>query len=118
MAYGAAARLITERLVIAAGLTAPETAVRMQYHGLSDAITELEAGRIDALVWAGGVPTLTLAQLSARRGIRLLPLADVLPALQSVYGPVYQPDTILANVYGFTSESPQSGSRTYCELHG
>ncbi len=110
-AYGAAARLITGRLLIAAGLApaAPEAAVRMQHDGLSDAITELEAGRIDALLWAGGVPTPTLAQVSARRGIRLLPLAGVLPALQSAYGPVYQPDTIPANAYGSTSEIPTIG---------
>jgi TRAP transporter TAXI family solute receptor len=106
-ADGAASRLIIQRLLIAAGLdpAAPEAAVRMRHDGLSDSITELEAGRIDALHWAGGVPTPLLVQLSARRGIRLLPLASVLPALQSAYGPVYQPDTIPANAYGSTSET-------------
>ena len=109
--YGSAARLIIERLLLAAGLApaAPQAAVRMRHHRFSDTITELEAGRIDALLWAGGVPTPVLAQLHARRGIRLLPLASVLPALQSVYGPVYQPDTIPANAYGSVSDVPTIG---------
>ncbi|MGH3692800.1 MAG: TAXI family TRAP transporter solute-binding subunit [Pseudonocardiaceae bacterium] len=107
--YGSAARLIVERFLIAAGLAASSPAVRVQHHRLSDAIAALETGQIDALLWAGGVPTLALDELSARRGIRLLPLASVLPAFQSAYGPVYQPDTVPANVYGSTSELPTIG---------
>ncbi len=46
---------------------------------------------------------------SARHGIRLLPLASVLPAFQSAYGPVYQPDSVPANAYGSTAEIPTIG---------
>lgn len=105
-ASGSAASLTGERLLIAAGLApaAPAAAVQVRHHLLADAITELEAGRIDALLWAGGVPTPALAQLSARRGIRLLPLATALPALQSAHGPVYQLDTVPADAYGDAPE--------------
>lgn len=109
--YGSAARLNGYRILIAAGLApaAPAAAVRVQHHRLSDAITELEAGRIDALLWFGGVPTPVLAQLSTRHGIRLLSLASALPALQSAYGPVYQLDTVPANAYGSAPEIPTIG---------
>ncbi|MGH3870951.1 MAG: TAXI family TRAP transporter solute-binding subunit [Pseudonocardiaceae bacterium] len=109
--YGSAARLNGYRILIAAGLApaAPPAGVRVQHHRLPDAITALEAGRVDALLWAGGLPTPVLAELSARRGIRLLSLASALPALQSAYGPVYQPATMPANVYGFAPELPTIG---------
>ncbi|HKR51797.1 MAG TPA: TAXI family TRAP transporter solute-binding subunit [Pseudonocardiaceae bacterium] len=113
--YGSAARLNGYRILIAAGLApaappaAPSAAVHVQHHRLPDAITALEAGRVDALLWAGGLPTPVLAELSARRGIRLLSLASALPALQSAYGPVYQLDTVPANVYGFAPELPTIG---------
>lgn len=109
--YGSAARLNGYRILIAAGLApaAPSAAVRVQHHRLPDAITALEAGRVDALLWAGGLPTPVLAELSARRGIRLLSLASALPALQSAYGPVYQPDTVPANAYGSAPELPTIG---------
>lgn len=110
-AYGSGDRLTGGRLLKAAGLTpaASSAEVRVQYHRLSDAITALEAGRIDALLWAGGVPTSALADLGARRGIRLLPLASVLPAFQSAYGPVYQLVTMPANAYGSAPELPTIG---------
>lgn len=110
-AYGSASRLTGERLLRAAGF-APATAsaaVRVQHHRIHDAITALAAGHIDALLWAGGVPTPLLAEFSARRGIRLLPLDTVLPAMRSMYGPIYQPDAIPANAYRSVPELPTIG---------
>jgi TRAP transporter TAXI family solute receptor len=115
--YGSSVRMISDRLVIAAGLTpatpsdsaAPPHAVRVQHHRLSDAITALETGRIDALLWAGGVPTRALAELNERSSIRLLPLDTALPAMRSKYGPVYQPDIVPANAYGSARELPTIG---------
>lgn len=96
-ADGSGAGLTGARLLTA---SAPPAAVIVQHHPLSEAITALEAGRIDALLWSGGVPTPALADLGARRGIRLLPLAAALTTLRSAYGPVYQPVTVPADVYG------------------
>jgi TRAP transporter TAXI family solute receptor len=110
-AYGAAASLAGSRLLKAAGLSlsAAAAAVQVRHQRLSEEITALETGRIDALLWAGGVPTPALAALSARRGIRLLPLASALPAMRSAYGPVYQPDAVPANTYGIAPELPTIG---------
>jgi TRAP transporter TAXI family solute receptor len=112
-AYGAVASLAGRRLLKAAGraLSSATAAVQVQvqHQRLSDGITSLETGRIDALLWTGGVPTPALAEFSARRGIRLLPLVSALPALQSAYGPVYQPDAVPANTYGIAPELPTIG---------
>ncbi|MGH3821784.1 MAG: TAXI family TRAP transporter solute-binding subunit, partial [Pseudonocardiaceae bacterium] len=91
-AYGSATKLTGKRLLEVAGLapSTPSAAVHV-YHTPSDAIIALEAGRIDALLSSAGVPTPLLAELSARRDIRLLPLDSALPAMRLVYGPVYQP---------------------------
>jgi uncharacterized protein len=106
--HGSGAELAGDRLLTAAGLT--RTAVTVQHYRLSDVVTALEDGRIDALLSAGGVPTPALAGLSVRRGIRLLPLATALPALRSVYGPVYQPVTVPANAYGPAPEVTTIGT--------
>lgn len=101
-AGGSGAKLTGGRLLTAAGLTssAPPAAVIEQHYPLSDAINALKAGHIDALLWSGGVPTPALAELSARRSIRLLPLATALKALQSAHGPVYHSVTVPADAYG------------------
>jgi TRAP transporter TAXI family solute receptor len=101
-AQGSGAELTGDRLLTAAGLsiTGQTIPVTVQHRPLADAIAALETGRIDALLWFGGVPTPALAALATRRGIRLLPLASMLPALRSAHGPVYEPVTIPADTYG------------------
>lgn len=101
-ADGSGAELTGRRLLTATGLNpaGPPAAVTVENYPLSDAVTALEAGRIDALLWSGGVPTPALDELSERRGIRLLPLATALTALRSTHGPVYQSVTVPAGAYG------------------
>lgn len=100
-ADGSGAKLTGGRLLSAARLTpsAPPTALIVQHHPLSDAIAALEAGRIDALLWSGGVPTPLLDELSKSRGIRLLPLDTTLKALRSAHGPVYHLVTVPTDAY-------------------
>jgi TRAP transporter TAXI family solute receptor len=43
----------------------------------------LEAGRLDAFFWSGGLPTSAIEQLAEHIDIRLVPLADLLPALRA-----------------------------------
>lgn len=105
-ADGSGAKLTGRRLLTAAGLTpsAAPAAVIEQHYSLSRAIAALKAGHIDALLWSGGVPTPALAQLSAHRGIRLLPLDTALKALQSAHGPVYHRVTVPADAYDAPDE--------------
>jgi uncharacterized protein len=100
-APGSGAELTGDRVLAAAGLspTGHPTPVTVQHRPLFDAITALETGRIDALLWSGGVPTPALAALATRRGIRLLPLAGILPTLRIAHGPAYEPVTVPADAY-------------------
>lgn len=77
-----------ERILIAAGID-PKNDVRPQYLGVAQAVDALKDGKLDALFWSGGVPTAAILDLVNTAGVtsRLIPLDDVLPALQKTYGP-------------------------------
>lgn len=93
-AAGSGAATFGDRLLATAGVAAG-----VQRRGLRDATAALAAGDTDALLWSGGVPTPALAELAARRPVRLLPLGEHLPALRAAYGPVYGPATVPAGGY-------------------
>jgi uncharacterized protein len=81
-ALGSGAAITSKRVLEAAHLD-----VEDQQDSLSDAAALLEARRIDALLWCGGVPTPTLLELHRRVRIRLLPLDA---RLLSKYATAYQ----------------------------
>ncbi|WP_243745292.1 TAXI family TRAP transporter solute-binding subunit [Streptomyces hainanensis] len=68
------------QLLAAAGLDLERdvTAVRQ---GIDAMPRMLEAGRLDAFFWSGGLPTTAVERLAANTDIRLVPLEDLLPAL-------------------------------------
>ncbi|ARQ68138.1 hypothetical protein CAG99_04160 [Streptomyces marincola] len=77
---GSGVQLVTRELLAAAGLDM-EADVRAVREGINDMPRMLEAGRIDAFFWSGGLPTNAVTRLAARLDIRLVPLGDLLPAL-------------------------------------
>ncbi|MEV8535338.1 TAXI family TRAP transporter solute-binding subunit [Streptomyces sp. NPDC051211] len=79
---GSGVRLVAERLLAAAKLD-PQRDVTAVSIGIDTMPAELEAGRIDAFFWSGGLPTNAVRELSDRFEIRLVPLGDLLPELQS-----------------------------------
>ncbi|MEV0677601.1 TAXI family TRAP transporter solute-binding subunit [Actinosynnema sp. NPDC050436] len=97
-AAGSGASLSGERMLATAGLAAP---VRVEHLRLADAVRALVDRRVDALLWSGGVPTPILARVA---GIRLLPLADLLPGLRRAHGSVYEQVPVPAGVYGAARE--------------
>ncbi|MFT7834850.1 TAXI family TRAP transporter solute-binding subunit [Saccharothrix sp. BKS2] len=101
-ARGSGAALSGERMLAALGLRD----VRVEHHRLEDAAPALAAGRVDALLWSGGVPTPRLAELG---GIRLLPLAELVPALRRAHGSVYEQVPVPVDVYGANREVPTIG---------
>ncbi len=94
-AEGSGAALFGDRLLAASGITAD-----VDHHPLADAVAELAAGRVDAILWSGGVPTPALADLNRRRPIRLVDLTDQLPVLQAEYGAVYEHVAVPDGGYG------------------
>lgn len=103
-AVGSGAAVFGDRLLVAAGIAADVTR-----RPLREAVAALESGSADALLWSGGVPTPALAELAARRPVRLLPLAEHLPQLRSRHGGVYGPVTVPADAYGPAAPVPTVG---------
>ncbi|MEJ8642206.1 TAXI family TRAP transporter solute-binding subunit [Streptomyces sp. MS1.HAVA.3] len=83
---GSGVRLIAERLLMAAGLD-PVLDVTPVSIGIDTMPAELEAGRIDAFFWSGGLPTNAVRELSERFEIRLVQLGDLVEPLQGSGSP-------------------------------
>lgn len=94
-ANGSGAAVFGDRLLRASGVSA-----RASHHPLAEAVDALAAGRIDALLWSGGVPTPALAALDEHRPIRLVAMTGQLAALQSAHGPVYERVLVPDGGYG------------------
>jgi TRAP transporter TAXI family solute receptor len=97
-----------ERILLAAGLD-PRRDLRVQNLGVAQAVDALKDGKLDAFFWSGGLPTAAVLDLVNTAGIsaRLLPLDDVLPALQKQHGEMlYYRATIPRDVYGMEADVP------------
>ncbi|MDA5280351.1 TAXI family TRAP transporter solute-binding subunit [Streptomyces sp. NPDC054904] len=79
---GSGVRLISERLLTAAKLS-PTRDITPVAIGIDTMPAELEAGRIDAFFWSGGLPTTAVRELSERFEIRLVQLGDLVEQLQA-----------------------------------
>jgi TRAP transporter TAXI family solute receptor len=103
-AVGSGAAVFGDRLLAVAGVRAEviRRPLVLAVQALSDRTT-------DALLWSGGVPTPALAQLAERRPLRLLPLAEHLPALRNRYGTAYGPVLVPEGVYGAAAAVPTVG---------
>lgn len=92
--------VIARRLLEAAGLN-PARDVTAQRLGLPESVDGMKAGSIDALIWSGGLPTggITDLMTSLGKDVKLIPITDMLPALQKTYGTVYASGNIPAATY-------------------
>jgi TRAP transporter TAXI family solute receptor len=104
---GSGAEVVALRLLKAAGLD-PDRDLRRQGLSVNAAVDALKDGKIDALFWAGGIPTASLLDLTSTMGIRpkLLANDDLVPALQAAYGPsLYFRSVVPGGTYpGLTSD--------------
>ncbi|WP_243740440.1 TAXI family TRAP transporter solute-binding subunit [Streptomyces sp. 8K308] len=71
------------QLLEAAGLDMEEDIEAIR-SGINAMPRMLEAGRLDAFFWSGGLPTSAVERLAANTEIRLVPLEDLLPALTAL----------------------------------
>ncbi|AFR47759.1 hypothetical protein KTR9_1116 [Gordonia sp. KTR9] len=108
-APGSGAAGLSERVLAAAGL-APDRDIRPVRQTMRDAGAALASGAVDAVMWAGGLPT--PAFTDPRVPIALLDLGGVVAALRRRFGPAYEPVRIPAGI----RRSPPSGSPTSCSL--
>ncbi|MEH3130499.1 MAG: TAXI family TRAP transporter solute-binding subunit [Mycolicibacterium neoaurum] len=95
-APGSGATRLSERVLAAVGLAAPN-AVQRVVQSMHAAASALKAGSVDAVMWAGGLPTPAFADID---GIRLLDLTTVVDTLRLRHGTTYEAVTVPADVYG------------------
>ncbi|MEO3753984.1 TAXI family TRAP transporter solute-binding subunit [Streptomyces sp. B6B3] len=74
-------QLVTRELLAAAGLDMAEDVVAVE-KGIDAMPRMLEAGRLDAFFWSGGLPTAAVQSLADLMDVRLVPLGDLLPELR------------------------------------
>ncbi|MGQ0838681.1 TAXI family TRAP transporter solute-binding subunit [Actinokineospora sp.] len=88
---------ISKRILDLIGLSEPG-ALTMRYLGLDDSIRAFKAKQVDAFFWSGGLPTKGITDLAAVIPVRLLDLAEDMPAIRNQY-PVYNSASIPASTY-------------------
>jgi TRAP transporter TAXI family solute receptor len=103
---GSGTEVIAFRVLRAAGLD-PERDVRRQGLGASESAGALKDGKVDAFFWSGGLPTAAVQDLSHSSGvtIRMIPSADLLPALQREHGDLYFRLEVPAGTYPGVAEA-------------
>jgi TRAP transporter TAXI family solute receptor len=89
--------VIANKLFSVVGLNAPG-AVTISNLGLDTSLDELKAGRLDAVIWSGGLPTASITRASKTVKLRLVDIADVMPRMLSLNS-VYRSATIPATTY-------------------
>jgi TRAP transporter TAXI family solute receptor len=92
--------VMSMRLLEAYGLD-PNKDVTRERLSLSESVNALKDGKVDALMWVGGVPTAGITDLAATPGkkIKLIDHGDGAEGMRQKYGPLYVKNRILANAY-------------------
>lgn len=96
-APGSGATRLSERVLTAAGLR-PDRDLRPVRQTMRESGDALAAGTVDAVMWAGGLPTPAFTGLDVP--IVLLDLGEVAPEVRRRYGLAYEPVRIPADIYG------------------
>lgn len=96
-APGSGAAELSQRVLVAAGL-GPERDIRPVRQTMREARAALAAGEVNAVMWAGGLPTPAFADPQVP--IALVDLGGIVPALRQRHGLAYEPVRIPADIYG------------------
>jgi hypothetical protein len=92
--------VMSMRLIEAFGMD-PNKDVNRERLSLAESVNALKDGKVDALMWVGGVPTPGITDLAATPGktVKLIDHGDGADAMRKKYGPLYVKNKILANAY-------------------
>lgn len=83
---GSGAASTGRTLLQAAGL---DGRVKALHHRLKEALTDLADGRIDAIIWSGGVPTPAIAEMDRRVALRILDVSALAKPMSAIAGYPY-----------------------------
>lgn len=105
-APGSGTSLSSRRTLAALDLATPASPIELLELNLADAVEQLEAGSIDAVMWSGGIPVPELSGLALAGAVTLIDLQPSLPRLTREFGAVYQPASIPPAVYSSREPLP------------
>ena len=92
---GSGTALVADRILADQDLKVDRVVLDVVEAGLA-----LQARRLHAVFWLGGLPTRAVAELAGRVRLRMLPLGDVAVRLRARYAAAYRPAAIPASSYG------------------
>jgi TRAP transporter TAXI family solute receptor len=97
---GSATEVFAFRVIEAAGLDKDKDMKRERL-GVAESANALKDRKIDAFFWVGGLPTAAVTDLASSPGvkIRLIDIAQLVPAMTKKYGNIYIKDVIDKSVY-------------------
>ncbi|MEK6243922.1 MAG: TAXI family TRAP transporter solute-binding subunit [Pseudomonadota bacterium] len=97
---GSATEVFAFRVIEAAGLDKDKDMKRERL-GVAESVNALKDRKIDAFFWVGGLPTAAVTDLSFAPGvkIRMIDIADLVPAMTRKYGNIYVKDVIPQRMY-------------------
>ena len=97
---GSATEVFAFRVIEAAGLDKDKDMKRERL-GVAESVNALKDRKIDAFFWVGGLPTAAVTDLSFTPGvkIRMIDIADLVPAMTRKHGNIYIRDVIPKSVY-------------------
>src|SRR5687767_2303269 len=97
---GSATEVMAFRVIEAAGMDKDKDMKRERL-GVAESVNALKDRKIDAFFWVGGLPTAAVTDLANSPGvkIRMIDIADLVPAMTKKYGNIYIKDVIDKSVY-------------------
>ena len=107
---GSATEVFAFRVIEAAGLDKDKDMTRERL-GVSESVNALKDRKIDAFFWVGGLPTAAVTDLANTPGmkIRMIDIADLVPAMTKKYGNIYIRDVIPKATYkGMEADNHQA----------
>ena len=107
---GSATEVFAFRVIEAGGLHHDKD-MRRERLGVAESVNALKDKKIDAFFWVGGLPTAAVTDLGASPGvkIKLLDIANLVPAMTKKYGNIYIQDVIPKGTYpGQTTDNRQA----------
>ncbi len=105
---GSGTEVMALRLLEAYGLN-PDRDVKRERLSIAESVNAMKDGKLDALIWVGGIPTAAITDLAATPGlkVKLVDHGEATEAMRRKYGPLYVSSTIPAGSYK-GQDSPSS----------
>ena len=99
-APGSGTEVMAFRILEAYGIDKDKD-VKRERLSVAESVNALKDGKIDALIWVGGIPTPAITDLAATPNtkIKLIDHGDAVDKMRAKYGPLYVKDKIPAKSY-------------------